>query len=96
MQFVASGNAELGFVALSQLQIPGKSVSGSYWLVPTSLCAPIPQGAALLAHGEQSPAARAFLEYLKTDEAKTVIRSFGYELETSGSPGADGSKKVKQ
>ena len=79
-QFVATGNAELGFVALSQVGGPGKPVSGSYWIVPPSLYGEIRQDAVLLKAGEANPAARALLAYLKTDAARQVIASYGYAL----------------
>jgi len=79
-QFVASGNAELGLVALSQVMVDGRFVGGSAWLVPSSLHTPIRQDAALLKHGENNPAARALFDYLKTPAAAlTIIRSYGYE-----------------
>lgn len=77
-QFVATGNAELGFVALSQVAVPGKPVTGSYWLVPPSLYGEIRQDAVLLKAGEKNPAAAALLAYLKSPAAKTVIQSWGY------------------
>ncbi|WP_088278662.1 molybdate ABC transporter substrate-binding protein [Ideonella sp. A 288] len=77
-QFVHTGNAELGFVALSQVVIPGKPVVGSYWQVPASLHGEIRQDAVLLKAGEKKPAAIALLAYLKTDAAKAVIRAHGY------------------
>jgi molybdate transport system substrate-binding protein len=77
-QFVATGNAELGFVALSQVAVPGKPATGSYWLVPSSLYGEIRQDAVLLKTGEKNPAAAALLGYLKTAPAKAVIQSFGY------------------
>jgi molybdate transport system substrate-binding protein len=77
-QFVSTGNAELGFVALSQLRQPGKPVVGSYWLVPEQLHADIRQDAVLLKAGENKPAAKALLAYLKTAAARDVIRGFGY------------------
>lgn len=79
-QFVASGNAELGFVAMSQVMQDGKLSSGSGWLVPSALHAPIRQDAVLLKRGEKNEAARAFFDYLKTPAAAlTLIHSFGYE-----------------
>ena len=77
-QFIATGNAELGFVALSQVAVPGKPVTGSSWLVPQSLYGEIRQDAVLLRAGEKNPAAAALLAYLKSAPAKSVIRSFGY------------------
>ena len=77
-QFVATGNAELGFVALSQVSVPGKPVTGSYWLVPPSLYGEIRQDAVLLKTGEKNPAAAALLAYLKSPAARAVIQSYGY------------------
>jgi molybdate transport system substrate-binding protein len=78
-QFVSSGNAELGFVALSQIRDAGKPPSGSFWLVPASLHAPLRQDAVLLARAERNAAARGFLDYLRTAPARDLIRSYGYE-----------------
>jgi len=77
-QFVSTGNAELGFVALSQVAVPGKPVTGSYWLVPPSLYGEIRQDAVLLKLGADNPAAAALLAYLKTEPARKLIRSYGY------------------
>jgi molybdate transport system substrate-binding protein len=74
-QFVATGNAELGFVALSQVI---NSKGGSEWLVPAADYKPIVQDAVLLKAGATDPVAKAFLAYLKTPEALTVIHSYGY------------------
>ena len=76
--FVASGNADLGFVALSQVWQDGQLTGGSAWPVPADLHAPIRQDAALLKRGEQNAAARAFLDYLKSDAARRVISAYGY------------------
>jgi molybdate transport system substrate-binding protein len=75
-QFVQSGAAELGFVALSQV---ADNAGGSRWLVPSRLHAPIVQQAVLLTAAKDNPAARAFLAFLGTPEARAVIRRFGYE-----------------
>jgi len=75
-QFVQSGAAELGFVALSQ--VVGQR-GGSRWVVPPALHAPIEQQAILLAPGQKRPAARAFLAFLKSPEARAIIRRYGYE-----------------
>lgn len=77
-QFVFTGNAELGFVALSQVAVPGKPAAGSYWLVPSSLYGEIRQDAVLLKAGEKNPAASALLVYLKSDAARSVITDYGY------------------
>jgi molybdate transport system substrate-binding protein len=76
-QYVATGNAELGFVAQSQvINEPG----GSRWLVPAADHAPIEQQAVLLKTGEKNPAARAFLVFLRSPAAITIIRRYGYEV----------------
>lgn len=76
-QFVDTGAAELGFVALSQIAgVRG----GSRWLVPASLHAPIDQQAVLLKPGAADPAATAFLSFLKGPEARAIIRRQGYEV----------------
>jgi molybdate transport system substrate-binding protein len=79
-QFAATGNAELGFVALSQVSVPGKPASGSYWTVPSGLYGEIRQDAVLLKAGKKNPAARALLGFLTGDAAKQTIRQFGYGL----------------
>jgi len=79
-QFVSTGNAELGFVALSQVMKEGKISSGSAWIVPALLHSPIRQDAVLLATGKDNVAARALLMYLKSDKAKKIIRSYGYDI----------------
>jgi molybdate transport system substrate-binding protein len=78
-QFVASGNAELGFVALSQVLADGKLTHGSMWLVPATLHAPLRQDAVLLAPGKDQAAALALLAYLRSEKARVIMRSFGYE-----------------
>lgn len=80
-QFVATGNAQLGFVALAQVMRDGRVVEGSAWIVPKSLHAPIAQDAVLLAAGKGKPAAEALLAYLRSAPAQAVIRSFGYALQ---------------
>lgn len=79
-QFVATGAAELGFIAYSQVIKNGRIGSGSGWIVPGKLYDPIRQDAVILARGRDKPAALALLNYLKGDKAKAIIRSFGYEL----------------
>lgn len=80
LQFVSTGNAELGFVALSQVFKDGKVSGGSAWIVPDSFHEPIYQDALLLARGKGNPAAVALLAYLKSEPARGVIRAFGYGL----------------
>lgn len=77
-QFVDSGNAEVGFVALSQVYKDGKITAGSAWVVPAELYSPITQDAVLLKKGEDNPAATALLKYLKGDKAKAIMHKYGY------------------
>lgn len=77
-QFVGTGNAELGFVALSQVAAPAKPATGSYWLVPQNLYGEIRQDAVLLKAGADNPAAKALLAYLRSPAAQEVVKSFGY------------------
>jgi len=79
-QFVSTGNAELGFVALSQIYKDGKITSGSAWIVPASLHDPIKQDAVILNKGMDNPAAKALVDYLKGPKAAAVIQSYGYEI----------------
>lgn len=79
-QFIATENAALGFVALSQVQVDGRVAQGSAWLVPAHLHEPIRQDALLLKAGLGNPAAVALLQYLRGDKARAIIRTYGYEL----------------
>ncbi len=76
-QFVATGVAELGFVAQSQvINVPG----GSRWLVPEADHQPIDQQAVLLSTGASNPAATAFMKFLRGPEAVAIIKRYGYEV----------------
>lgn len=79
-QFVKTGNATLGFVALSQVMVDGKISTGSAWVVPANLHDPICQDALLLKTAKANPAAKALLQYLRTDAARAVIRAYGYQF----------------
>jgi len=79
-QFVLSGNAQLGFVALSQVIDNGQIGAGSAWVVPAELHQPIHQDAVLLNAGKGKAAAEAWLDYLKGDKARAVIKGFGYGI----------------
>lgn len=80
--FVSTGSAELGFVALSQVHRAqtGSRWPGSYWIVPKSYYTPIDQQVILLKTGDKNPAARAWMAFLKSPEAEKIIRSYGYEV----------------
>ena len=77
-QFVATGNAALGFVALSQVQVEGRLREGSAWVVPEDMHTPIRQDAVLLNKGRDNPAAVALLQYLRSPKARAIIQSHGY------------------
>jgi molybdate transport system substrate-binding protein len=82
-QFIASGNAELGFIALSQLTqdgklTDGKLTDGSAWIVPADLYTPLRQGAVVLLPGKGKSGAAALMAYLKGAQAKAMIQSYGY------------------
>ena len=76
---VSSGNAELGFVAVSQAFEDGQLKSGSAWVVPANLHSPLKQDAVLLSRGRSNPAALQLLAFLKSDQARAIMNSFGYE-----------------
>ena len=79
-QFVATGNAPMGFVALSQVMVDGRIAKGSAWVVPAKLHAPILQDAVLLNPGKDNPAALALTRYLRSEKARAIILSYGYEF----------------
>lgn len=78
-QFVISGNADLGFVARSQLMDLNEGKVGSQWIIPTDLHQPIKQNLVVLKRAENKKAAREFYEYMKSDATKGLIQSFGYQ-----------------
>ena len=77
-QFVETENAQIGFVAMSQVFSEGKLLKGSAWIVPPQLYSPIQQDAILLLAGQKNSAAIALMRYLKTDRAKSVMGAYGY------------------
>lgn len=79
-QFVNSQNAQLGFVALSQISIDGRITQGSAWVVPQHVHTPLKQDAVLLHAGKDNAAAHALLKYLQGDTAKAIIARYGYAL----------------
>ncbi len=83
-QFVATGNAEIGFVSLSQVVRHAGGDAGSRWLVPAEMHPPLVQEAVLLPRGRDRAAARAFLDFVRGAEARAILRSHGYEV-----PGPD-------
>lgn len=86
-QFAESGNAQIAFIAWSQVCKDGKLTEGSVWNVPSDLYSPILQDLVILKPGQDSAAAQAFADYVKTDsDARKVILSYGYELEEVDAP----------
>lgn len=79
-QFAATGNAQLGFVALSQIMEDGKIRSGSAWVVPSQMYEPIRQDAIMLNSAKDNVAAQALMDYLKGKKARAIITSYGYAL----------------
>ncbi len=78
LQFVSSGNATAGFVALAQVRALPASRIGSQWIVPVELYEPLRQDAVLLKRAAGNTAARAFLEYLRSTRVKAIIENLGY------------------
>ena len=78
-QFVVTGNAELGFVALSQVFENGNIKEGSGWIVPADLHSPIRQQAVLLSNGAACNACAEFFNYLKSSDAARIIQTHGYQ-----------------
>lgn len=79
-QFVRSGNAEIGFVALSEVYKDSRLKAGSAWIVPAGFYTPIRQDAVLLKKGANDPAAKAFLKFLRGPQARAVVQAYGYGL----------------
>jgi molybdate transport system substrate-binding protein len=77
-QLAASERAELAFIALSQVMRDGKVSTGSWWLVPETMHAPIHQSAVLLSSAQDVQAAKDFLAFMKSDQARAVMRGYGY------------------
>ncbi|WP_246068584.1 molybdate ABC transporter substrate-binding protein [Microbulbifer harenosus] len=92
-QFVASGNADLGMVALSQILENRKVAEGSAWIVPAQLYNPIRQDAVVLKRGANAPALREFWTYIQSAEAKEIIRAYGYSTPPQDGNGRDNADR---
>ncbi|AZN38101.1 molybdate ABC transporter substrate-binding protein [Iodobacter ciconiae] len=79
-QFIGTGNAELGFIAMSQAFESGKLKNGSAWIVPPTFYSPIRQNAVLLSKGKNKPAAKALIQFLQSAPAKAIINASGYTI----------------
>ena len=78
-QFVATGNADIGFVALSQITHKGQLTNGSAWIIPDTLYSPVQQDVVLLRRGENSDAARSLLDFVRSERAENIINAYGYK-----------------
>jgi len=81
LQFVVTGNAQIGFISLSQLSSSRELLGGTSWLVPLSLHEPIQQQAILLKRANSSQVAREFLKFLKSKKGQKIIKNYGYYVE---------------
>jgi len=81
LQFVVTGNAQIGFISLSQLNSSKGSLGGTFWLVPLSLHEPIQQQAILLKRAKSNHVAREFLKFIKSKKGQKIIKSYGYSVE---------------
>ncbi|WP_353571210.1 molybdate ABC transporter substrate-binding protein [Candidatus Albibeggiatoa sp. nov. BB20] len=81
-QYVITGNAQLGFVALSHLVDPDSPAQnkGEYWIIPQSDYEPINQAAVMLKRGVNNLAAQAFIDYIKSDKTIEIIEKYGYSI----------------
>jgi molybdate transport system substrate-binding protein len=79
-QFVESGNAQAGFVALAHAIAPAMQGKGKYWVVPAEAYPPLDQGVVLISHSAHPQEAAAFLEYVKAAEGAAVLRRYGFTL----------------
>jgi molybdate transport system substrate-binding protein len=79
-QFVESGNAQAGFVALAHAVAPGMRGKGKYWEVPADFYPPLVQGVVVISNSQHKKEAADFLEYIKTQEAAELLRKFGFTL----------------
>jgi molybdate transport system substrate-binding protein len=79
-QYVVTGHADAGFVALSVVRAPGLRNQGRWLEVPADLYKPIAQGAVLTRHGAANPVARQYLHFLATPEARAILTQFGYGI----------------
>jgi molybdate transport system substrate-binding protein len=78
--FVKTGNADVGFVALSQVLVAGKLKEGSMWVIPRTLYDPIRQDAVLLKRGADNAAAKALMQLLQSPDIQDLIRRYGYDI----------------
>ena len=79
-QFVESGNAQAGFVALAHATAPAMQGKGKYWMVPADAYPPLDQGVVVISHSPHKQDAMAFLDYVKTPEAVAILQRYGFSL----------------
>lgn len=88
LQFVKSGNAQLGLIAYSQIKRPDHTIEGSFWKIPETLYTPIKQQAVLL---KDNKLTRDFYTFVKSSEARSIIQSFGYSIDPAPAPDSEES-----
>jgi molybdate transport system substrate-binding protein len=79
-QFVESGNAQVGFVALAHATAPSMQGKGKYWVVPADAYPPLDQGVVIISAAPHKQDAAAFLEYVKTGDFAAVLKRYGFSL----------------
>jgi molybdate transport system substrate-binding protein len=79
-QFVESGNAQVGFVALAHAAAPALQGKGKYWKIPSDAYPPLDQGVVIISHSPHTQDAAAFLDYMKSAEATAVLRHYGFAV----------------
>jgi len=79
-QFVESGNAQAGFVALAHALAPGMQGKGKYWEIPADAYPPLAQGVVALSHSQYKKEAAEFMEYVRTKEAVEVLKKYGFTV----------------
>jgi molybdate transport system substrate-binding protein len=85
-EFVESGNADTGILALSLVLSPGLKEKGRFWRIPENLYAPIQQGVVLVRASQNPQGARAFLDYIKSAATTALLERYGFVLPAKGKP----------
>ncbi|MFZ3265554.1 MAG: molybdate ABC transporter substrate-binding protein [Terriglobales bacterium] len=91
-QFVESGNAQAGLIALSHALTPALKSKGHYWMVPLDAYPMLNQAAVVLSHSKQQKAGRGFLEFLRSSEAMSLLKNYGFSLPAMEQSGGEKRK----
>lgn len=83
-QFVQSGNADVGIVALSLVLAPAMKDEGKYFVVPQDLYQPLKQGAVIVKSSSHPELARRFMDFLKTSEIQSFLKQYGFTTQEGG------------